>query len=335
MGQAHRAGLKINTMKKYLIIASILAFANFSFAGTNGGLAGAFSRMGAGARAKGLGGAFTGVGQGAAAVYFNPGALPFGEGREFTANMSRLALDRTLHYLAFATPVRPKAGPEKRVVNAGVGLAWLHAGVSNIDARDFDGLPMDQIDQSSNLFMFAFGVQLHDKVGLGVTAKMNYDTYGRIGNGNASVHGNGFGADAGVFVKPIERLSVGAQAKDIGVKTTWSTVDYWDQGSSKPDKWPAQYRVGAAYTYSWLLGALDVESSQERETKLHAGIEAARQITDKQSIAGRVGYDGGAINFGLGVGFAFWKVHSSLDFVYTLENITPDDATTLGWSVKF
>ena len=40
-------------------------------------------------------------------------------------------------------------------------------------------------------------------------------------------------------------------------------------------------------------------------------------------------------NFGLGVGFDFWKVQSVLDFVYTLENITPDDATTLGWSVKF
>jgi hypothetical protein len=123
--------------------------------------------------------------------------------------------------------------------------------------------------------------------------------------------------------------------RDIGVKTTWSTTDYWEQGSSKPDKWPVQYRVGAAYEYSGLLGAVDVESSQEKETKLHAGLEATRNITDKQSVAGRLGYDDGAFDFGLGVGFAFWKVHSVLDFVYTLENITPDDATTLGWSVKF
>ena len=322
-------------MKHILILILVLAFSLTTFAGTNGGMAGAFARMGAGARAKGLGGAFTGVGEGAAAVYFNPGALPFGDSREFTANMSRMALDRTLHYLAFATPIHPKAGPEKRIVNAGVGLAWLHGGVSNIDARDFDGLPMDPIDQSSNLFMFGFGVQVHDKVGVGITAKMNYDTYGKIGNDNSSVHGNGFGADAGVFAKPIDRLSVGAQIRDIGVKTTWSTTNYWDQGSSKADKWPLQYRFGAAYTYSGLLGAVDLESSQEGETKLHAGVEASRNITDKQSIAGRIGYDGGPLNFGLGVGFAFWKVQSSLDFVYTLEDITPNDATTLGWSVKF
>jgi hypothetical protein len=333
MGQTDCAGL--NKMKKYILTLSTAFLVSQCFAGTNGGMAGAFSRMGAGARAKGLGGAFTGVGQGAAAVYFNPGALPFGEEREFTANLSRLALDRTLHYLAFAAPVRPKAGPDKRVVNAGIGLAWLHAGVSDIDARDFDGLPMDQIDQSSNLFMMGFGVQVLDKVGLGVTAKINYDTYGRIGDGNASIHGNGFGADAGVFAKPVDRLTVGAQIKDIGVKTTWSTVDYWDQGSSKADKWPAQYRVGGAYQYSWLLGAVDIESSQESETRLHAGIEAARDITSKQSIAGRVGYDGGAFNFGLGMGFAYWKVRSSLDLVYTLENIAPNDATTLGWSIKF
>jgi hypothetical protein len=322
-------------MKKYLLIASIATLASVSIAGTNGGMAGAFSRMGAGARAKGLGGAYTGVGQGAAAVYFNPAALPFGQAREFSANLSKMALDRDMHYLAFAAPVRPKAGQGARPVNAGVGVAWLHAGVSNIDARDFDGLPIDQIDQSSNLFMLGFGVQVHERVGIGVTAKMNYDTYGRIGNENRSVHGNGFGADAGVFAIPMEHLSLGAQLKDIGVKTTWSTVDYWDQGSSKPDKWPVQYRLGAAYNRSGFLGALDIESSQEGETKLHAGIEGTRQVTEKQAVSGRLGYDGGSMNFGLGVTFAFWKVQSTIDLVYTLENIAPDDATTVGWSVTF
>ena len=316
-----------------LLMCFVLTVAGL--ADTNGGMGGAFSRMGAGARAKGLGGAFTGVGQGPAAVYFNPGALPFGSGPEFTANLSKLALDRDLHYLAFAAPVRPKAGPEKQVVNAGVGVAWLHAGVSDIDARDFDGQPMEMIDQSSNLFMLGFGIQFHEKFGGGITAKMNYDTYGKIGNEDRSINGDGFGADIGLFAKPIERLSVGAQVKDIGVKTTWNTTDYWSQGSSKADKWPLQYRVGAAYTQSGLLGALDVESSSEGETKLHAGIEAARRITEKQSLAARIGYDGGPINFGLGVGFAFWKVETMLDFVYTLEDVAPDDATTLGWSVKF
>ena len=322
-------------MKSFSLIVLIAATVGTSIAGSNGGMAGAFGRVGAGARAKGLGGAYTGVAQGAAAIYYNPGALPFGAGREFTANLSQMALDRTLHYLAFATPVKPPTGPGKPAVNAGVGVAWLHAGVSDIDARDFDGLPLDPIDQSSNLFMLGFGVQLHEKVGVGLTAKMNYDTYGKIGNDEASINGNGFGADAGIFARPLEQLTVGAQVKDLGVKTTWSTTEYWDQGASKADKWPVQYRFGAAYTYEWLLGAVDIESSQESETKLHAGLEAARQITDKQSIAGRVGYDDGAFNFGLGVGFDFWKVHSVLDLVYTIENIAPNDATTLGWSVRF
>ena len=322
-------------MKKLVAIAALLTFAVTAFADTNGGMAGAFARIGAGARAKGLGGAFTGVGQGPAAIYFNPGALPFGQGPEFTANLSKMALDRSLHYLAFATPVHPKAGPGKQVVNAGVGVAWLHAGVSDIDARDFDGNPIDMIDQSSNLFMFGFGVQFHERVGAGIAVKKNYDTFGRIGNENRSINGDGFGGDAGIFVRPLDKLTVGAQVKDVGLKTTWNTTDYWAQGTTKEDKWPMQYRVGAAYTQSGILGALDVESSSEGETKLHAGVEAARQITDKQSIAGRVGYDAGAINFGLGVGLAFWKVQTMLDFVYTLENIAPDDATTLGWSVKF
>jgi hypothetical protein len=322
-------------MKKIIVVISLFALTLTASAGTNGGMAGAFARIGAGARAKGLGGAYTGVGVGPAAIYFNPGALPFGSGPEFSANVSKMALDRSLHYLAFATPVHPKAGPGKRAVNAGVGVAWLHAGVSNIDARDFDGNPMEMIDQSSNLFIFGFGVQFHERVGAGIAVKKNYETFGRIGNENRSINGGGFGGDAGIFVRPIDRLTVGAQVKDIGVKTTWNTTDYWSQGTSKTDKWPAQYRVGAAYTQYGLLGALDVESSAEGETRLHAGVEGTRQFTEKQSIAGRLGYDAGAVDFGLGIGFAFWKVQAMLDFVYTLENIAPDDATTLGWSVKF
>ncbi len=128
---------------------------------------------------------------------------------------------------------------------------------------------------------------------------------------------------------------MGAQIKDIGTKTTWNTTDYWNQGTSKADEWPLQYRVGGAYNYQAFTGAMDIEGSEEGETKLHAGMEAQTDISDKQSIAGRVGLDDENLNFGFGVGFAFWKVHSMIDVTYTIESVTPDNTATLGWGVEF
>lgn len=322
-------------MNKFFVILATLAAAACALAGTNGGTAGAFSRVGAGARAKAMGNAYTGLAAGPAAIYFNPGALPFGGGPEFTAATAQLALDRSVDYIAFSAPVHPKPGPEAKAVNAGIGAGWLHAGVGDIDSRDFDGNPLDVINMSSNLFLFGFGVQFHERFGAGLTAKVIYETFGKIGNDNRSVNGDGFGVDFGAFARPVEHLTVGAQIKDVGAKTTWSTTEYWSQGSSKADEWPLQYRLGAAYQRSGITGAVDVEGSEEGETRLHAGLEGAYEITERQSVAARAGYDGGALAFGVGIGFALWKFRSTIDFTYVLENIAPDDATTIGWSVQF
>jgi hypothetical protein len=321
-------------MKKLLFILLMFSVTS-AFADTNGGYGGAFARVGAGARARAMGGAFTGLAQGPSAIFYNPGALSFLGGPEFSASTSKMALDRRVDYLAFATSVHPKAGPEKKVVNAGLGLAWLHAGVSDIDARDFDGNPMDKIDMSSNLFMFSFGIQFHERFGMGLTAKVAYETFGKIGNVNKAIGGNGFGMDFGAFAKPIDHLTVGAQLKDVGTKTTWNTNDYWSQGTNKADNWPLQYRAGAAYTWKTLTGALDVEGSEYKEVRLHAGVEGTYDFTEKQTIAGRLGYDNGAATAGIGVGLAVWKVRSTIDFTYVLENIAPDDQFLIGWGVQF
>lgn len=321
-------------MNRILFIVTLLLTASAACAGTNGGLGGAFDRMGAGARAKALGNAYVAVPEGPSTIYFNPGATPFTEQSEFTAMDASMALDRSLQYLAFVTPVRPKAA-EGQVVNAGIGVAWLHAGVGDIDSRDFDGLPLEMIDMSSNVFMLGFGVQFHERFGGGVTAKVIYETFGKITDNDRSVNGDGFGADVGLYAIPLDFLSLGAQVKDIGTKTTWNTTDYWSQGSSKADDWPLQYRFGAAYHRQGLLGAVDIETSEEGEAKLHAGAEISREITEKQSVAARTGYDDGAFCVGFGIGFAFWKVLSTVDFTYTFEDIAPGDTPTVSWSVKF
>ncbi|MBK6767350.1 MAG: hypothetical protein IPG71_13955 [bacterium] len=305
-----------------------------ALAGTNGGMGGAFTRTGAGVRAQAMGNAYTGVAQGPSALYFNPGALSFQEHSEFNASSRSLALDRRVDYLAFSTPLHPKAA-EGKIVNAGVAVGWLHGAVSDIDSRDFDGRPLESIDMSSNVFQFGFGVQFSPKIGAGIAAKVAYETFGKIADDDTPVNGDGFGLDAGVFGKPIDHLTVGAQLKDLNSKTTWSTSNYWSQGTSKTDEWPLQYRIGAAYERSGITGALDLEGSEEGETKIHIGAEGMTWVTDRQWVAGRLGLDHENLNFGVGLGFEIWKVLSKVDFTYTLESVAPDDAVAVSWGVEF
>ena len=322
--------------KIFLSLLAVLLAAMPLFAGTNGGFGGAFSRMGAGARAKAMGNAFTGLADGPAAVYFNPAAISFHSERAFSATLTDMSLDRRLDYLAFTAPVHPKPKSGQPALKAGIGVGWLHAGVGDIDARDFDGNPLDVISQSSNLFTLSFGVQPHPKLGIGLNAKMIYETFGKIGgNNDRSINGDGVGLDVGVFSKPIEHLSVGVLVKDIAAKTTWNTNDYWSQGSSKADEWPMQYRVGAAYSRKGLTGAADIETSEQSETRVHLGAEAATALNEKYSVAGRLGYDDGAATFGLGIGLAVWKARSTVDFTYVLEDIAPDDTFVVSWNVAF
>lgn len=342
--------VRVSMKKLHSILLLLFVLSSLSLAETDGGLAGAFARLGAGARAKALGNAYTGLAQGPSAIYFNPGALPFAQKYEFSATTAHMAMDRSLAYLAFTAPLHPKAGPARQMVNAGVGIGWLHGGVGDIDSRGFDGEPQPTIDQSSNLFLFAFGLQFHERFGAGVTAKVIYETFGKIGNDNKSIHGSGFGADLGAFARPMDHLTVGAQLKNLGAKTTWNTTDYWTQGSSKADNWPSQYRLGAAYEYKGVTGVVDLDGSVAERTdswtslsdrlghgqkRLHAGLEGAMDITEKQSAAGRIGYDDGAPTFGIGLGFGVWKLRSTLDLTYVLENIAPNNSTQLSWGVQF
>ncbi|MCB9365775.1 MAG: hypothetical protein H6508_01110 [Calditrichaeota bacterium] len=320
-------------MNRY-VAAALLFVSSLSLAGTNGGYGGAFTRVGAAVRAQGMGNAFTAVAQGPSALYFNPGALSFQTVSEFNASSRSMALDRRVDFLAFSTPLHPRAA-EGKVVNAGVAVGWLHAGVSDIDSRDFDGRPLEEIKMSSNVFQFGFGVQFSEKVGAGLAAKVVYETFGKIADDNSSVNGDGFGADFGVYAKPIDHLTLGAQLKDLNTKTTWNTSNYWSQGQATSDEWPMQMRFGAAYEQSGLLGAFDIESSKMGETRIHVGAEGRTQITDQQWIAGRLGLDHDALNFGVGLGFEFWKVLSKVDLVYALESVAPDNSVAVSWGVEF
>ena len=68
----------------------------------DGILAGAFMRMGLGARANAMGNAYTGVAEGTVAAYYNPAGIPFLETRQVMLSYRFLSLDRNFNYIGFS-----------------------------------------------------------------------------------------------------------------------------------------------------------------------------------------------------------------------------------------
>ena len=83
-----------------IILLSVNSFAQPKFTDINS-KAGAFSRMGFGARGIGMGNAMSSVTTGNLVSYYNPAVSPFQENNSVQLGYSVLSLDRSLNFLSF------------------------------------------------------------------------------------------------------------------------------------------------------------------------------------------------------------------------------------------
>lgn len=226
-----------------------------------GGTAGAFSRMGFGARGIGMGNAQTAVTTGDLVGYYNPALLSWSEYRQASASFGILSLDRRLNFLSYSQPLRP---------NAGISAGIINAGVSNIDGRDADGEPTGPLKTSENEVFLSFSNRFKSGFSLGLTLKfLYYQLY-------TDVTSSTVGIDVGLLVPVGDVLTIGATARDLNSKYRWDTATlYGQEGSSKTWDFPQLYTVGAAYKLPDSLGVMAVDL----------------EVTNKQTITARFGVE--------------------------------------------
>ncbi len=232
-----------------------------SSSGQIGGRAGAYARMGFGARGIGMGNAMIAVPGGDVNGYYNPAILPYSGYRSLSASFGILSLDRRLNFLSYSQPLQP---------DAGISIAIINSGVSEIDGRDSDGEPTGPLQTSENQAILSFANRFKGGFSLGINLKLLYH---HLYTGVTSVT---VGIDAGLYVPITKAFSAGAAVKDISSKYKWDTANLYGQnGNTTTDEFPLLYAAGIAYLLPDSLGviAVDIEASNSSSLFGKAGVE--------------------------------------------------------------
>ncbi len=263
------------------LIAVLLLFPSVQATGLeSGGYAGAFLRLGVGAYPAAMGGALVASPNTVYALHYNPASLVTLSGPQLGASYALLSLDRKLGFVGFATAVgtEPRAGEipgEPRRPRAGIGVGWVYAGVDQIDGRDLDGRPTGMLSNSENAFLFAFAVQPHARVALGLTGRVLYNRFPGVMQDGGALTSRGFGVDLGVLLLPAEGFSVGAVLRNLNAHYTWNTQGVWEHGSTKTDRFPRGWAVGLGYRHpvKRLLLLFQLEDDEHSDPRWAVGGE--------------------------------------------------------------
>ncbi len=326
-------------MKKISLIFLILCFAFIFFPSkspaVDGYYAGAFLRMGLGARATAMGNAFTAIAQGTLGSYYNPAGIPLVTHPELTLSYRFLSLDRNFNHIGFATGISPKVDEEsgERAVKGGLAVSWIHAGVDNIDGRDFAGNHYQNFSNAENSFALSFGVMPLKNFSIGFTARVLYNRFPDMGDNNSTISTTALGLDLGVLFRPWEYLSLGAVVKNINAKYDWKTDKLWERDIEKIDRFPMTFRFGMAtnFPYRWLLIAADVENSELFGWRFSLGTEAQLM----ENIFLRAGIDDRAPAFGGGYIFKLMGRETQIQYAFVTKKYNADSEHIFSWVIVF
>jgi len=314
----------------------LLLIPTFVMASSNDGvLAGAFLRMGLGARSLGMGGAFTAVADGPEATYYNPGGMPFIKDRTLIASYRFLSLDRNFNYIGYAQNVKPKVDPgsDEKPFNGGLALSWIYAGVDNIDGRDSDGEHTGLLSNSENAFSLSFGLSPIDMIGVGLTAKVLYNRIPDMGYDGSAVSDFTLGMDFGILVKPLPFLSLGLMIKNLNAKYEWKTEKVYEKDIEKIDRFPRTYRGGIAIflPYKQMLVAVDLEDNNQQHGKYYVGIEA-QPISN---VVVRTGLNNGNFAGGAGYQFHIFKRRAHIQYALVTKDYDVSSEHVFSWTFMF
>ncbi|MCK5519914.1 MAG: hypothetical protein KAI81_02275 [Candidatus Marinimicrobia bacterium] len=265
---------------------------------TSGGYAGAYQRMPHDARSAALGNSNGAMLNDISVVSENPALAATLQGKQFSSNIQFLSLDRSMNSILFGLPLPPTAG---------LAFIWQHAGVGDIQGRDFSNNPTEMYSSSQDVFYVSFANNFNDKLSGGIATRIMYE---RLPETSAT----GMGLDAGLSYRPFKEVSLAASIRNIKGDITWDTEDIYTFGGRRVDSLPTRLIVSGVFRpVKKITLSLAYKGSNVIFSSLHAGLEFSL-LPDLQL---RAGLDDGIPSLGFGTEYRIRKnIQSRLDYAF-------------------
>lgn len=318
--------LYLHTIKYFCIYLMLIPpVARDAVADNNGAWVGSFSRMGFGPRGIAMGNAANAVTFGSMGSYYNPATIAFSTAPTFEASMGLLSLDRSLNFAHFTTRIPPAAGFSISVINAGV---------SDIDARNRDGMHTGYFSTSENMFAFAFGLQFTERIAAGLSFKLFY--YNLYDDMSSTT----IGLDFGILYRLDRRIQLAAGVKDFNSKYKWDSSPLYEQlGRITEDGFPLLLHIGGSYLSEdeTLLIGIQGEYSEAYDFILRGGVEAfvTENIILRGGIDNVLDADASKPSLGIGIRRPVRDWLPSFNYTLVFEPHAPSSLHILSVGIEF
>lgn len=322
-------------LKTLLLVVLSVGTMSVAFA-ESAGQAGAYLKMGVGARALGMGSAFTALADDSTAAFWNPAGLARLEKAEGSFMHADLTMDREYNFFNYAHILKDNKGNKKAVaalshMSFGVdGIPETRTATSRTDGLALTGdepatAPDNSYTPGGNVHIFgyfkdtekntfgSYAQKLSDKFYGGVNVKyLKHELF----TNSAST----WGLDFGFLYEQSEKTTFGLSIRDLGETLDWNTA------SGQSDKVPTTTTVGVAYkARPNLTLAADINKVEDMDAKLFAGAEWWMQ----DYAALRIGAKDGDLTLGASFKLETWR------FDYSYADETLGDAHRISASKQF
>ena len=308
-------------MKKIIIILILLSYAGAQDWGSQSG---GFLRMGITARSIAMGGGFTAELDQSFATFHNPAWAAFLIHRQLGSSYTNLTMDRRLAATSFATSLPPTAG---------VGVAWVFAGVNDIQGRYSTGMKSSKMQTGENALMITFAQRIVPWISIGANFKLlRYDL--PITESD-QISGSGIGFDIGLLIKAGTYSTFGIMVQDLSSNYQWNTNEIYTQGGPYKDEFPTIYRIGSRFNNKGLIiiGDVGVITDHKTYTGFLPRLGVEYGFLDQYYFRG--GYGNDRMAFGIGYEYGLFKPRDShIDYAFSMDWVS-QTAHTISYAFSF
>ncbi|MBF0542955.1 MAG: hypothetical protein HQM08_00905 [Candidatus Riflebacteria bacterium] len=318
----------MKTLAKTILLVFIWALLSSPLKADSAGGAGAYLKMGVGARALGMGSAFVGVADDSTASFWNPAGLAQLEKDEASFMHADLTLDRKYNFFNYTRVLRDHNGAKTGVV----AFSHMRFGIDGIpetrlaeidqNGNPVSDLPATRIDPlthkpmyvpGENVYIFSYFDDVEMNTFGSYARKLANKLYGgvnlkRLSQNLFTNSANTWGLDLGLLYDVSKKSKIGLSVRDIGENLKWDTT------SGQSDKVPLTTTLGASYRPNKKLTlAADLNKVEDLNLKLCGGAEY--WFGDMTAL--RMGSNGGDLTLGASFKVQTWR----FDYSYVDETL--------------